>query len=625
MGRRKILIKPLKDERNRSVTFLKRKAGLFKKAHELSVLCSVDIAVIIFGHNKKLYEFTSCDTRQLIERYNYTTPHESKGPADFQKGSEMTDDENENENEHDNDNDNDHSENATPDPPESKRLSSVAVNRSNTPNPRQQTAHLSVSSPGAKSGGHSRSNSHTSVTSQIQSGDRASALPSVSASMQHLAPGTNHMQTSLSDSAGMAAATLTSFPEQAFYTFPPRPQQQQSQLSQPQQQPPQSQLAQQQAYNFQLGFQFQNGQQFVDTRARTVPPQVQQFDYRVAPSLTHTSHMRIQYRSKSSASVPEDLNVPADSDAARQQLLRQHSDRPTMKIEPSSIGVTSSSSPRTQSTDVGPVASDSDWKKLPSTSTTYTLSSVSPPNFIDGGSGMTASVPAGTNMRPKLKLRIPPDETDPVSNSHVQKAHNAQAPSTDPSTAVSSSPSQDNNSAPPLSAAKDVSSPVVLLPPPSPSTYLNANTLGGPGNPFARPASLSTAGASGPSHVFAQSTSGAANTSASNVTSMPNAREQTPISALPSRYVSDLLPSPSTLYTPAEWGLQFSAKNGMLGQDLLPSPLQFHTPVVSSAAQSFARDRSSLGERETDLSGLKKRGWSDEDDGEGAEEKRIKS
>jgi len=52
-------------------TFLKRKGGLFKKAHELSVLCSVDVAVIIFGHNKKLYEFSSGDIGETLTRYSY--------------------------------------------------------------------------------------------------------------------------------------------------------------------------------------------------------------------------------------------------------------------------------------------------------------------------------------------------------------------------------------------------------------------------------------------------------------------------------------------------------------------------------------------------------------------------
>lgn len=56
-------------------TFLKRKGGLFKKAHELSVLCSVDVAVFIFGQNKKLYEYSSCDMRDLITRYTYVRPN----------------------------------------------------------------------------------------------------------------------------------------------------------------------------------------------------------------------------------------------------------------------------------------------------------------------------------------------------------------------------------------------------------------------------------------------------------------------------------------------------------------------------------------------------------------------
>lgn len=96
MGRRKIEIKAIKDDRNRSVyvgasvtraansttnhacfcrTFLKRKGGLFKKAHELSVLCSVDVAVFIFGNNKKLYEYSSSDMRQLIAKYQFVSRH----------------------------------------------------------------------------------------------------------------------------------------------------------------------------------------------------------------------------------------------------------------------------------------------------------------------------------------------------------------------------------------------------------------------------------------------------------------------------------------------------------------------------------------------------------------------
>ncbi|EOO03242.1 putative mads-box mef2 type transcription factor protein [Phaeoacremonium minimum UCRPA7] len=92
MGRRKIEIKAIKDDRNRSVTFLKRKGGLFKKAHELSVLCSVDVAVFIFGSNKKLYEYSSCDMRELITRYTYHGgPSEHKGPADFNGGGDDDD------------------------------------------------------------------------------------------------------------------------------------------------------------------------------------------------------------------------------------------------------------------------------------------------------------------------------------------------------------------------------------------------------------------------------------------------------------------------------------------------------------------------------------------------------
>lgn len=35
------------------------------------MLCSVDVAVFIFGSNKKLYEYSSSDMRDLITRYTY--------------------------------------------------------------------------------------------------------------------------------------------------------------------------------------------------------------------------------------------------------------------------------------------------------------------------------------------------------------------------------------------------------------------------------------------------------------------------------------------------------------------------------------------------------------------------
>ncbi|CEP61887.1 Rlm1p LALA0_S04e02938g [Lachancea lanzarotensis] len=84
MGRRKIAIEPIVDERNRTVTFIKRKAGLFKKAHELAVLCQVDIAVIILGSNNTFYEFSSVDTDDLIDHYqNPKLQHDAKDPSNY--------------------------------------------------------------------------------------------------------------------------------------------------------------------------------------------------------------------------------------------------------------------------------------------------------------------------------------------------------------------------------------------------------------------------------------------------------------------------------------------------------------------------------------------------------------
>ncbi|KAI0825735.1 hypothetical protein BC629DRAFT_1255562, partial [Irpex lacteus] len=88
MGRRKIEIQPITHERNRAVTFLKRKNGLFKKAYELGVLCSVDVAVIIFeerpGHQLKLYQYCSGDVNGIVQRHlQFDGERDTKTPHDF--------------------------------------------------------------------------------------------------------------------------------------------------------------------------------------------------------------------------------------------------------------------------------------------------------------------------------------------------------------------------------------------------------------------------------------------------------------------------------------------------------------------------------------------------------------
>ncbi|GLJ09393.1 hypothetical protein SUGI_0108430 [Cryptomeria japonica] len=69
MGRGKIEIKRIENVSNRQVTFSKRKGGLRKKAHELSVLCEAEVALIIFSSTGKLIEYASSSMKKILERY----------------------------------------------------------------------------------------------------------------------------------------------------------------------------------------------------------------------------------------------------------------------------------------------------------------------------------------------------------------------------------------------------------------------------------------------------------------------------------------------------------------------------------------------------------------------------
>ncbi|KAG2675545.1 hypothetical protein I3843_12G009800 [Carya illinoinensis] len=75
MGRGRVQLKRIENKINRQVTFSKRRSGLLKKAHEISVLCDAEVALIVFSTKGKVFEYStdSCMERILerYERYSY--------------------------------------------------------------------------------------------------------------------------------------------------------------------------------------------------------------------------------------------------------------------------------------------------------------------------------------------------------------------------------------------------------------------------------------------------------------------------------------------------------------------------------------------------------------------------
>ena len=65
MGRQKITIEKIQNERIRQVTFYKRKRGLIKKAMELSLLCGVKVFLSLSDKNDRLSIYTSEDCKNI--------------------------------------------------------------------------------------------------------------------------------------------------------------------------------------------------------------------------------------------------------------------------------------------------------------------------------------------------------------------------------------------------------------------------------------------------------------------------------------------------------------------------------------------------------------------------------
>nr|AQM52310.1 AGL65-1 [Monotropa hypopitys] len=78
MGRVKLKIKRLENTSNRQVTYSKRRNGILKKAKELSILCDIDLILLMFSPTGKptLLRGERSNFEEIIAKFSQLTPHE---------------------------------------------------------------------------------------------------------------------------------------------------------------------------------------------------------------------------------------------------------------------------------------------------------------------------------------------------------------------------------------------------------------------------------------------------------------------------------------------------------------------------------------------------------------------
>ncbi|EFE38428.1 hypothetical protein TRV_06898 [Trichophyton verrucosum HKI 0517] len=548
MGRRKIEIKAIKDDRNRSVTFLKRKGGLFKKAHELSVLCSVDVTVIIFGHNKKLYEFSSADIQETLGRYQYYgQPHEHKGPADFLGKGALDDDEDE----------------ESPAPDDQQQMGPVY----HPPPPPQQQQHQ-----------HQQPHPHPQHIKQPPSvsppidGPHAppGQAPSRPSSRNHVQRMAMHPQhhPQQQHQHGTPPPAPTAGAQNGFYMqnypqAPPQQQQQQHPQYYSHQPLPPPQHHHQQPHHQHPAM----AQQYIpDNRRQSMPP---------APAFQEQHHPPQHPQQPPQQQIKVDRSPPPQPKpmpTKSRSIFTPIDDRGSVLAQHFGFGPSAESpkkEPRQppkqqQQQQPPPQVQAQPPQQIPHRTS---VSSIPPPS-------RTNSIQSNIK-RPILKVQIPSETSDAGSIT----AGSSPATGTNPAPTVggggaagAASTSTGPGGPPTTSKPAEASHSAVVLPPPSPSaSALLSAGAHGPPNPFARPPP--PASNSQPSN----------NGGSTNNNNSSNNNIDTPISALPSRFVSDtLLPSPSSFYP--EWGFGRSGRDS----NMLPSPLTFSTPVLQNPSQPFA-------------------------------------
>ncbi|UKZ75287.1 hypothetical protein TrVFT333_002963 [Trichoderma virens FT-333] len=543
MGRRKIEIKAIKDDRNRSVTFLKRKGGLFKKAHELSVLCSVDVAVFIFGNNKKLYEYSSADMQHLITRYQYHGgPNEHKGPSDFNGGQ--------------NDDDDDEDGDGTPprdgmdgthmmpphfqnQAPHLSPIFAIKQRRCRLPSPTacpskaillifSEAIHRNLpchrDRPVGPHGPHPGiTYMPTPPIYNPAASNQSNLMPPQPGPYPFQPP--QQQQPYMEERRPSAPPTFSAHP-------PPQPLPVGPRTEQPSPQPPHQLLP---PHSMPHTTSPQPARRHLDPQPPPpVEPRTESAERPKAPLInTDTAIKKMSQRKSHSIFTPIEEN---------RSILSQHlasfaSESQSMKNE---TGISAPANPnRSQSADNGATVRNGETASphLQQRSNLRNTSVSSLPDTPSQTSLKINTSVGGTRPKPpRLTVQIPDGGSEAGSATGDSNSPR------NPADGVSHAPHRHSN---------------VVLPPPSPSatTLLSAGATGPP-NPFARPVP------------------------------QQNVNGDTPVSALPSRFLNnELLPSPSSFYP--EWNFRGSDNN------TLPSPLNFATPVVGTGP-SFLRDDSHL-------------------------------
>ncbi|PIA58570.1 hypothetical protein AQUCO_00500477v1 [Aquilegia coerulea] len=75
-GRKKIAIVKIERSERRQVTFSKRRMGLFKKASELCILCSAEIAILVSSPAGKVYTFGHPCVEATLDRFLNQQQHD---------------------------------------------------------------------------------------------------------------------------------------------------------------------------------------------------------------------------------------------------------------------------------------------------------------------------------------------------------------------------------------------------------------------------------------------------------------------------------------------------------------------------------------------------------------------